>query len=207
MLQRRLPGRCAETEGWLDIRDLAREKRCRHFRETLRTLGGEAETRVGRHRDVAAHRLRFAHFDPRQSPLRRAERLIALQSKLHNLTSRNGLRIDDAQFGFGRLFEVAEEIIAQAGRVESRHRVAARHVQEQLTERSFADIDLDFRINGQFGFAEVIGEDLRDRQLWQDLIGLDAKGEIRAGKTVGKALCAIRAEDCFGRFGFRKLLR
>ena len=79
--------------------DLAREKCRRDFRERLRAFGGEAKARVRGNGDVPAHRLRLRHFDARQRPVGRAERLVALEAELHDLPAGDGLAVDEAQFG------------------------------------------------------------------------------------------------------------
>jgi hypothetical protein len=80
-----LPRRLAEPEGCLDVRDFPREECRGDFRERLRAVGSEAESRVGGHCDVPAHRLRFGDFDPWQRPFGSAKRLIALETKLNHL--------------------------------------------------------------------------------------------------------------------------
>jgi len=88
----------------------------------------------------------------------------------------------------GRVVEIAEEVIIETGHVEFRDGVAAGHPEQKLPQRSFADVELDLGLDAQLIFAEMIGEDLRDRQLGQDLVGLNAQRKIRSGETIGKAL-------------------
>ena len=204
-LHRRLPRGFAQTVRRLDARDLARKKRGRDFRERLRALGGEPESRVRRHRDVAAHRLRLRHVHVRQHPVRGTGRLVAFEPELHDLPARNRLRVHESQLRI--VLRVAQEIIAQARDVQLRDRVALRHAQQQFAQRRLAHINLDLRVNALLTFTEVECEHLRDRQLGQDLIGLDAQREIRAGKTVRETLPARRAERRLRRVALGKLLR
>ena len=92
--QGRLPGRVAQPKGRLDAGDFAREKGGGDLGEALRALGGQAEARVRRHRDVAAHRFGFGDLDARQRPGGLAQRLVAFEAELDELPAGDRLAID-----------------------------------------------------------------------------------------------------------------
>ena len=80
--QGRLPGRVAQPESGLDAGDFAREEGGGNLGEALRALGCQAEARVRRHSEVAAHRFGFGDFHARQRPRRFAQRLVAFEAEL-----------------------------------------------------------------------------------------------------------------------------
>ena len=201
---RRLPRGFTQPECGLDARDLARKKSGRDFRESLRALRGETDSRVRRHRDVSAHRLRLRHFDLRQRPACDTERRVALEAHLHDLTPRHRLRVHEPQLRI--VLCIAEKIVAQSRDVQLRDGVAFRNAQQQFAQRCLAHVDLDFRINILLVLAEVKREHVRDRQLWQNLIGLNAQRAIRTGKAIREALFAACAESRLRHIALGKLL-
>ena len=202
---RRMPRGFAEPESRLDARDLARKKCGRDFRECLRALSSEPHTRIRRHRHVAAHGLCLCHIHMWQRPSHDAECLIAFEPHLHDLPAHDRLRKDEAQLGI--IIRIAEKIIGKSSDVQLRDCVAFRHTQQQFAQRRLAHIHLDLRINALLIFTEVKRKHLRDGQLGENLIGLDAQCKIRAGKSVGKTLPAARAKDRLRHVGFGKLFR
>ncbi len=160
---------------------------------------------------MAAHRLRLRDFHAGQRPRGRAERLVAFEAELHDLPAGDGLRVDDAQFGLrvgarGRVVDVAHEVVAHARGVDARDGVAARDGEQQFAQGRFADIELDLGVDRLLRLAEVVGGDLGDGELGQDLVGLDAQREIRAGEAIGETLRALGAKERLGGVGLGKLL-
>ena len=205
----RLPGRVAQPEGRLDAGDLAREEGGGDLGEALRALGRQAEARVRRHRDVAAHRFGFGDFHARQRPRGFAQRLVAFEAKLDQLPPGHRLAIDQPhgpQDAVGLVVRLEREVVGQARAGEPGDGVAFGHAQQQLAQGRLADVQLDLAVNRQLALAEVIRQHLRHAQLGQDLIRLDAQREVRARKAVGKPLAPGHPQRRAGGVALRELV-
>ena len=185
--QAHLPACFLDAIGRLQARYFFGKKDDGDLVHVLHRSGNQSQSRGGRHADKPANGLDLLVVHPRDRPCVPLDRLVLLQSQLHQMPPLERLGEHQPQ-GTLAVLRRAEEVICQRGRCQLRHRVAVRDANCELPQRRVSNLKVNLGVERDLVEIKLVDQELRNGQLRQNVVGQHLQLVVAARVAVHQRL-------------------